>query len=222
KRKIHTPADTQPTRPFSRGDKNFKGNFPVDLLLINADFIFLMTIINPFVTMKKIILTLALLGGVLINASAQKTDPGKFSLGLEAGVPVGSARNTSTFTIGGSLKYGFAVASKTSLTVSGGYIYFPYRGDVTSAVLGYAKTNSGEGYIPLKAGVKYFLCDLFYAEAQLGTTISTASGGGTWFAYAPGVGYRFDTHADLGLRYEGWAQSGFTKGQIAVRLAYSF
>lgn len=172
--------------------------------------------------MRKIISTVALLGGIFINAFAQKTDPGKFSLGLEAGLPVGSARNISTFTIGGSLKYGFAVATNTSLTVSGGYIYFPYRGDVTSAVLGYAKTNSGEGYIPLKAGVKYYFCDLFYGEAQLGATLSAVSGGGTWFAYAPGIGYRFDTHADLGFRYEGWAQSGYTKSQIAMRLAYSF
>lgn len=172
--------------------------------------------------MRKIILTLALLGGVFVSAFAQKTDPGKFSLGLEAGSPVGSFRDISTFAVGGSLKYGFAIAANTSLTASAGYIYFPYRGDVTSAILGYAKTNSGQGYIPLKAGVKYYFSDLFYGEAQLGAAISTASGGGTAFAYAPGIGYQFDTHADIGLRYEGWSQSDGTISQVAVRLAYSF
>jgi hypothetical protein len=172
--------------------------------------------------MRKIILTLALLGGVFAGAFAQKVDPGKFSVGVDAGLPVGSAHDIATFTIGGSLKYDFAIATSTSLTASAGYTYFPYRGDVTSTYLGYAKTNSGEGFVPLKAGVKYYFGDLFYGEAQLGAAISTTSGGGTAFAYAPGVGYQFDTHADIGVRYEGWSKSGSTISQIAVRLAYSF
>ena len=172
--------------------------------------------------MRKLLLTLIFIGSAAMGALAQKADPGKFSLGLEAGIPQGSTRNISTFTFGGSLKYGFPICTNTSLTVSGGYTYFPYRGDVTVAYAGYAKINSGEGYIPLKAGVKYFLSDLFYAEAQVGASISTQSGGGTGFAYAPGIGYQFDKHADLALRYEGWAQSNTTISQIAVRLAYSF
>jgi len=172
--------------------------------------------------MRKLLLTLIFIGSTAIGALAQKTDPDKFSLGLEAGVPVGFYRSVSTFTVGGSLKYCFPICTNTSLTVSGGYTYFPYRGDVTVAYTGYIKTNSGEGYIPLKAGVKYFLSDLFYAEAQLGASISTQSGGGTRFAYAPGLGFRFDRRADIGLRYEGWSKSGTTISQIAVRLAYSF
>jgi len=172
--------------------------------------------------MRKFILTLAVLGGVFAGAFAQKTDPGKFSLGLEGGLPFGSGRNISTFTVGGSLKYAFTIATSTSLTVSGGYTYLPYRANVTMEYLGYAKINSGEGFIPLKAGVKYYFNDLFYGEAQLGAAIATQSGGGTNFAYAPGIGYQFDTHADLGLRYEGWALNNTNFNQIALRLAYSF
>jgi len=172
--------------------------------------------------MKKLLLTLIFIGGAAIGAFAQKTDPGKFSIGLEAGVPFGSARSISTVTIGGSLKYAYPVCTHAALTVSGGYTYFPYRADVTVAYAGYAKINSGEGFIPLKAGAKYFLNDLFYAEAQLGAVIPTQSAESTKFAYAPGVGYQFDKHADLGLRYEGWTSSYSTISQIAVRLAYSF
>lgn len=171
--------------------------------------------------MKKIILTLALLGGVFAGAFAQQTDPGKFSVGLEAGLPLGAYRNFSTFTVGGSVKYALPIAANTSITGSAGYVYFPYRGDVTSAIVGYAKTNSGEGFIPLKAGVKYYFSNLFYGEAQLGASIAAQSGGGTYFAYSPGVGYQFDTHADIGIRYEGWSNNN-TISQVAVRLAYSF
>jgi hypothetical protein len=172
--------------------------------------------------MKTFLLTLAVLGGVTFSCFAQKADIHKFSIGIDAGVPVGTASNISTFTIGGSLKYDQPIAEKLCFTVSAGYTYFPYKNDITSANLGYIKTNSGEGYIPLKAGIKYFITDTFYGEGQLGASISTASGGGTFFAYAPGVGYKFDTRADIGVRYEGWSKGGNTISQIAARLAYSF
>lgn len=172
--------------------------------------------------MKKLLLTLIFIGSAAAGALAQKADPGKFSLGLEAGIPVGSARDISTVTVGGSVKYAYPLCTHASLTVSGGYTYFPYRADVTVAYAGYAKINSGEGFIPLKAGAKYFLNDLFYAEAQLGAVIPTQSAEKTKFAYSPGVGFQFDKHADIGLRYEGWTSSHSTISQIAARLAYSF
>ncbi|MFD2873799.1 hypothetical protein ACFS5N_15040 [Mucilaginibacter ximonensis] len=172
--------------------------------------------------MKKLLLSITFICAAVVGAFAQKTDAYQFSVGLEGGLPFGSARNISTFVIGGSLKYAYPVCAATSLTVSAGYTYFPYRGDITSNYIGYAKINSGEGFVPLKAGVKYFLNSLFYAEGQLGAVIPMQSGESTKFAYAPGVGFQFDNRADLGLRYEGWSSSKSTINQVAVRLAYSF
>ena len=171
--------------------------------------------------MRKILLTLILIGSIT-TAFAQKADPEKFSIGLEGGIPLASARAYSTFTVGGSLKYNFTINDKVSLTASAGYIYFPYRADATIPFVGYGTTNKGEGYIPLKGGVKYFISDVFYVEGQAGAAISTATGGGTAFAYSPGVGYRFDTHADIGIRFESWLQNNSTINQVALRLAYSF
>jgi hypothetical protein len=171
--------------------------------------------------MKKFLMTLALTGGVTLACLAQKADAGKFSIGIEPGMPVGSARDVSTFTIGGSLKYDLPIASKTWFTVAAGYTYFPYKNDITVASIGYGNIGSGEGFVPLKAGLKYFLSDMFYAEGQVGAAFSTASGGGTSFAYAPGIGYQFDTRADLGIRYESFLTRN-TTSQIALRLAYSF
>ena len=166
--------------------------------------------------MKKILLTLAVLGGVVFSSFAQsKSDGGgKFSIGLEAGLPVGNASNFYNFVIGGSLKYAQPIATDVAFTISAGY----------SSFMG--KTISGSkiqaaGFVPVKAGIKYNFVESFYGEAQLGAAFATQSGGGTAFVYAPGVGYNFGGGVDLGVRYEGWAHSG-TVSQVAARLAYSF
>ena len=62
----------------------------------------------------------------------------------------------------------------------------------------------------------------FFLEGQLGVVFSTESGGGSAFAYAPGIGYTFDGGFEAGVRYEGWPKDGFTTSQIGFRLAYRF
>ncbi|MDB5159021.1 MAG: hypothetical protein JWR50_3728 [Mucilaginibacter sp.] len=172
--------------------------------------------------MKKTLLTLIILIGVTLSSFSQKTEGGKFSIGVDAGLPVGDLRSIATFTIGGSLKYEHPICDKLWATVSGGYTYIPYKNDILIANLGYVKTNSGEGFIPLKAGLKYFFNDVIYGEGQVGAAIATQSGGNTKFVYAPGVGIIFDKNIDIGIRYEAWAQSGGTLSQFALRLAYCF
>ena len=82
--------------------------------------------------------------------------------------------------------------------------------------------KSSYGFIPFKAGLKYYFNGPgFFGEAQLGATFSTESGGGTAFTYAPGVGYSFDGGFEAGIRYEAWSKNG-TTSQVALRVAYSF
>jgi hypothetical protein len=166
--------------------------------------------------MKKILLTLAVLGGVVLGSFAQsKSDGGgKFSLGLEAGLPVGSTSTFYNFVIGGSLKYDMPIATGTAFTVSAGYSSFMGK------TIGATKVASA-GFVPFKAGLKYWFADAFYGEAQVGAVFSTQSGGGTAFAYSPGIGYKFSDAVDLGIRYEAWSKNG-TTGQIGARLAFSF
>jgi hypothetical protein len=171
--------------------------------------------------MKKILLVMLALGSITFSCFAQKIGDSKFSIGLEAGLPVGSTSDVSSFTFGASFKYDKPIATKTDLTLSAGYIYLPYKNDITIAHVGSITTNSGEGFVPLKIGLKYFFCGSLYGEGQVGAAISTQSGGGTAFAYAPGIGVLFGG-ADLGVRYEGWTKNGNTIGQIALRIAYSF
>jgi hypothetical protein len=162
--------------------------------------------------MKKVLLATLLFVGVAATSFAQ--DGGKFSVGVEAGLPVGDASNTHNFVIGGSLKYDLPIADATAFTITAGYSSFQGK-----TILG--TKIPAAGFVPVKAGIKYFLAESFYGEAQLGAAFSTQSGGGTAFAYSPGIGYKFSDVVDLGVRYEAWSKNG-TVGQIGARLGFSF
>ncbi|WP_419701156.1 hypothetical protein [Mucilaginibacter sp. NFX135] len=173
--------------------------------------------------MKKVLLALAIIAGTAFTTFAQTKsgDSGKFSIGVDAGLPLGSTKDISSFAIGGSLKYELPIATGTLFTISGGYTRFLYKSEFKDALKALGVNKSGEGFIPVKAGIKYYIENGFFAEGQLGAVFSTESGGGTAFAYSPGVGYTFDGGFEAGVRYEGWSHNG-TISQVALRLAYCF
>jgi hypothetical protein len=173
--------------------------------------------------MKKILLSLAILGLTAISASAQTTPTtGKFSAGFEAGVPFGSLiKDISSVAIGGSLKYDYPIADGVFITGSAGYTNFIYKSDYKEFLKDFGINKSGEGFVPVKAGIKYYVSGGFYGEAQGGVVFTTESGGGTAIAYAPGIGYTWDDSVEVGVRYEGWSKNG-TISQAALRLAYRF
>lgn len=163
--------------------------------------------------MKKVLFATMLFVGIAVSGFAQKGGS-NFSVGVEAGLPVGSTSNAYSFVIGGSLKYEAPIATATNFTLTAGYSSF--QGKTVGAI-----KFPAVGFIPVKAGIKHFFADAFYGEAQLGAAFSTQSGGGTAFAYSPGIGYKFSDVIDLGVRYEAWSKNG-TTSQIAARLGFSF
>ncbi|SHM47854.1 hypothetical protein [Mucilaginibacter sp. OK098] len=171
--------------------------------------------------MKKVLLALFMLGVTACSSFAQtgKSESGKFSIGVDAGIPVGNGSNVYNFAIGGSLKYDLPIATATYFTISAGYESFMVKSALKNSGLGFP---SSSGFIPLKAGLKYYFNgEGFFGEAQLGAAFSTQSGGGTAFAYAPGIGYTFDGGFEAGVRYEAWSHNG-TLSQVALRIAYCF
>lgn len=162
--------------------------------------------------MKKVLLAAILVVGTAVSTFAQKGS--NFSVGLEAGLPVGNASKAYTVAIGGSLKYEAPIATGTHFTLTAGYTSF--QGKTVAGI-----KIPAAGFIPVKAGIKYFLADSFYGEAQVGAAFSTQKNGGTAFAYSPGVGYKFSDVIDLGVRYEAWSNNG-TVGQIGARLGFTF
>lgn len=174
--------------------------------------------------MKKILLALFVLGVTACSSFAQTTkssssssDAGKFSIGVDAGLPMGDAKNVYNFAIGGSLKYDMPIGTGAFVNLSAGYESF-----MVKSALKDLGASSSSGFVPVKVGLKYYFEGQgFYGEGQLGVAFSTESGGGKFFAYAPGVGYTLDGGFDIGVRYEAWSHNG-TISQIALRLAYGF
>ncbi|MDB4919975.1 hypothetical protein [Mucilaginibacter sp.] len=173
--------------------------------------------------MKKILFSLAILGLTVVSALAQTTpNSGKFSVGFEAGVPFGAlTADISSVALGASLKYDYPIAGAVFITVSAGYTNFIYKSDYRDILKAFGIDKSGEGFVPVKAGIKYYVSGGFYGEAQGGVVFSTESGGGNAIAYAPGIGYTWVDSVDIGARYEGWSHNG-TINQVALRLAYRF
>ncbi|MBB2151508.1 outer membrane protein [Pedobacter gandavensis] len=174
--------------------------------------------------MKKVFLLTAIAGiFAFSNVNAQKKDPAmngpKLGIGAEFAFPVGNFGDFQNFGYGGSLNYQHPVAPNLNLTGSAGYINFqskdlPFVGKVNS------------GFIPVKAGARYFLAENFYVNGELGASFATGSNNsGTAFVYSPGIGVEFPVSdkasVDLGGRYEGWSNNG-TASFFGIRAAFNF
>jgi hypothetical protein len=172
--------------------------------------------------MKKFLFSLLILGLTVISSLAQtQSDGGKFSGGLGVGVPFGPISAISSMTLGASFKYEYPIADNLFVTVSAGYTNFIYKSDYKDQLRDLGINKSGEGFVPIKAGIKYYIKGGFYGEGQGGVVFSTMKDGGRAIAYAPGIGFTFDEGVEIGARYEGWSNYG-TINQVVLRLAYRF
>lgn len=176
--------------------------------------------------MKKLILLTAIAGiFTFSNVKAQDAAMSgpKLGIGAEFGFPMGDFGDGFKFGFGGSLVYQHPIADKLNLTGSAGYLNFQGK---DFEVEDFGTIEGGNvGFIPVKAGLRYFLAENIYVGGELGAVFSTEDGGGTAFAYAPGIGVEFPvadkSTIELGGRYEGWSKDG-TLSFIGLRLAWNF
>ncbi len=185
--------------------------------------------------MKKFILSIAVTA-LVFNVSAQKSSsddqPLKFSIGIEAALPLGDFGKVSSFGIGGTAQVDYTIKESLAVTLNAGYISFSGKSTTIPAysiggvtVPATTIKYGNVGYIPVLAGVKYSFTDALYGSAQLGLTIASASGGGessSTFTYAPGVGYKFTENIDALLKYTGYSANGGSTSTIGLRVAYTF
>lgn len=163
-------------------------------------------------TITKIIATSAAVVALFFttNANAQSQ---KLGIGITAGIPTSDIYSVA---LGADLRYQFDIDKQLSIPVTAGYTNLSVKDEFGGGSF---------GYIPVKAGVKYFFNTTgsgVYGLAELGAGFGTKSGTGTSFVYSPAVGYAWSNGLDLGVKYEGLAKDGGSTGFFGLRLAYGF
>ncbi len=172
--------------------------------------------------MKKLLLSAAIIVAGL-SATAQKEEAAgsklKFSVGVEAALPLGDFGTFYSFGIGGSAQADYNVAENFDITLNAGVT--SYMGKTISGFKIPAQT-----VIPILIGGKYGFSGNFYGSVQVGTGIFTAGSGGggsvSTFAYAPGVGYKFTPNVDVLVKYTGFSKDGASNSALGLRVAYTF
>lgn len=181
--------------------------------------------------MKKLLLTFAIVAVAAVASFAQNSvstgSKNKLGIGLEFGLPMGDAGDAYSIGFGGAGKFEAGVSKSFGITVTAGYTSFYYKKDIKDALEALGADTKPVGFIPVKAGGKYYFgaSQNLYAEAEVGAAIGTQKGSETSFIYSPGVGISFPVSNksafDAGVRYESWMNDG-SFNQIGVRIAYKF
>lgn len=165
---------------------------------------------------------------LFVSSIVKAQNTSKIDLGSEIGFPSRNFAGISEIGLGGSVKAEFPISSSFALTLNAGITnFFGKRNRLLNV--------QDLTYAPIKAGLKYYLSETFYAEGQLGVALPLNNGQRTRFAWSPGLGNVFNlpgkNKLDLGIRYEGWTgkneslvflNTSSTKGFLGVRFAYAF
>lgn len=179
--------------------------------------------------MKKglLIAALAMTVGVASAQESTTKTNGKprFSIGLEAGLPTGTAADRYGVFLGGAAKVEVPVAPKFAFTGSAGYSNLSLDKDFKDAFEALGVDAPSADFIPVKAGGKYFFGKNFYGAAEVGASFGIGDTKGTAFVWAPGLGASFPVSAkndiDFGVRYESWEDEG-SLSQVGFHIALKF
>jgi len=155
------------------------------------------------------------------KSNAQTTQANKFNLnvGVETGIPTGTASMFDTFTLGGTIRLQYGISNNFAVMfTTGGYHFFPQM------VPGTDRRYSSFGVGPIKAGFKeFFMPNIYFAgEAGIGREVTEQGfvGGLTKLLIAPGVGYA-NKKWDFGVRYESLTGNNDNYGVVGLRIAFS-
>ena len=163
------------------------------------------------------------------NAQDSKSDKHlKFSVGVEAGLPLGDFKEVSKFGIGGSVQGEYAVMESLGLTLNAGFLSFAGK-TVDLGGFGSVKYGSTK-LIPVLAGAKYYFTEKVYGHAQLGVSFLSYKDTGedaetsssSAFTYAPGIGVMATENIDILLKYQSATKNGSSLSFLGLRVAYTF
>ena len=164
--------------------------------------------------MKNKLFLLSVLLVFSLTISAQDKTEKKFNMGIgaTAGFPTGDLASALNLGYVVDLMGEYKLDPKFILTLSAGYNNWFVKGG----------GDSNLDAIPILVGAKYFFSDKVYGSAQAGPSIFTASGAGTYFTFAPGIGYKVSDKFDLLLKYQSTSIEGVSLALVGIRAGLRF
>jgi hypothetical protein len=169
--------------------------------------------------LRRILATIVILF-ISIATYAQRPSS-KLGIGVDFAFPQSNFGSNANYGVGPSILFQSPINNNLNFTVNVGYLRF--NGDGPFANIKYR-----EGFVPIKAGLRYFISEYIYGGGEAGVSFSTANGNGSGiaFAYNPSIGVEFPVSntgsIDAGIRYEGWSRSSGTRSFIGLHVGYNF
>jgi hypothetical protein len=163
--------------------------------------------------MQKPLLLLLALSLFAFSASAQQ-NPKAFTIGGELGLPSYGLYNVA---LGASGKLEIPLISPVSISLTGGFTSVFRRSSIIDDYNG-----GGDLFVPLKAGIKYYFVQSFYAEGEGGAALGLNHGNKSLALFSIGPGFVIPSEKngiDISFRYEDWQDR---VKQTAIRVAYRF
>lgn len=161
-------------------------------------------------TIKIVTVAIALF---FITAESKAQDSQAWRLGLSVNPGV-ATKDPYGFVLGGDVRLQKDFVGPVSATLTTGFTHFFVKDDFKNVYDPY-------NVVPLKAGIKAFLSQNFYVAGEVGAGFGTDKGAGTSFVWSPSIGWAFSNGLDVGVKYEDYTKSDYTK-QVALRVAYGF
>lgn len=165
--------------------------------------------------MKKKFLNLMIVLSLSLAVTAQseygEQKVFKFGIAATGGLPIGDLKVVSSAVFGGELHAEYALAPTFGVSLSAGFLNFSGKYGIGST-----------GLFPILLGGKFHFTEKLYGHAQLGVSISTETGGGNAFTYAPSIGYDISDKIDVAFKYQTATKNGFNSSFIGIRITRSF
>ena len=170
--------------------------------------------------MKKILLSAALLMGVVFSSQAQ--EGGKegfhFGAGIDVALPVGDLGDIGGVGFGPKVQGEYRVSENFGAGLSVAYTFFTKKNEISTSAL------------PVLAHGRYYTSGGFFAGVGLGVTSNTqkfdfggtsVSGTTSAFTYEPHIGYELPS-IQLSLGYYGSSKNGGTLAYLGLSGVYVF
>jgi len=174
-----------------------------------------------------VLVTAALFGNkVKAQTVTTTTNPWRLDVGVDGGFVTGDLKTLPAYTeVGATLRLQYKINDDFSLMLSSGYYNFSVPANLnTYTVLGgvtYVTSGIGQGVVPVKLGLKYFVIPQFYVDGEGGVGFETQYGDNKKIIVAPGIGWQSDG-LDIGFRYENLMGQNSNYGIIGLHVAYGF